>query len=138
MSNVLILKNHGGAECRICGLNFSPESEDDQKRHDHDHRQIIRGGWPLHIREFLKAFGWAVAHNDGGIERQKDLWDQETGKRAVIFAWWTRAISHGVPENDFEPFMAAHFAFVDAMVSHDEQQIEEARKAIKRWEKYAG
>jgi len=34
--------------------------------------------------------------------------------------------------------MAAHFAFVDAMVSHDEQQIEEARKAIKRWEKYAG
>ncbi len=79
-----------------------------------------------------------MAHNDGGIERQKDLWDQETGKRAVIFAWWTRAISHGVPENDFEPFMAAHFAFVDAMVSHDEQQIEEARKAIKRWEKYAG
>ena len=134
----LIRNNRGRVECRICGLNFVPDSEEDRDIHEREHRKIICGGMPLKVREFLKAFGWAVAHNDGGIERQKDKWSQEAGKRAVVFAWWTRALSHGIPENDCERFMAAHFAFVDAMVSYDEEEINKAQKAIKPWEKYAG
>ena len=139
MDKVTIINKPGGVvECRICGLNFVPDSEEDKERHEHEHRRIICGGVPLRVREFLKAFGWAVAYNDGGLERQKDKWSREIGKRAVVYAWWTRALSNGIPENDCERFMAAHFAFVDAMVSHDEEQLNEAQEAIRPWEKYAG
>ena len=139
MDDVTLIKKAGGiVECRVCGLNFVPGSEDDREQHEDAHRRIICGGVPLRVREFLKTFGWAVAHNDGGLERQKDKWDSEVGKRAVVFAWWTRALSHGIPENDCNRFMAAHFAFVDAMVSGDQQQVDGASQAIKPWEKYAG
>ena len=141
MDNTLIYKNHGGAECRICGLNFVPESPEDQERHAHEHRVLMCGALPIGVREFLKSFGWAVAFNDGGIERLKqdlNAEKQEMAKRAVVFAYWTRALSYGIPENDFDQFMAAQFAFVDATVARDEKQLEKAHAAIKRWEKYAG
>ena len=96
---------------------------------------------PIGVREFIKTFGWAVAFNDGGIERLKERLneeDRETAKRTVVFAYWTRALSYGVPENDFEQFMEAYFAFVDAKVAGDETEMETAMAAIKRWEKYAG
>ena len=117
MSRTLILKNYGGAECLICGLNFVPDSPEDQERHAHEHRVLVCGALPIGVREFIKTFGWAVAFNDGGIERLKERLneeDRETAKRTVVFAYWTRALSYGVPENDFEQFMEAYFAFVDA------------------------
>jgi hypothetical protein len=141
MDNTLIHKSHGGVECRICGLNFVPDSVDDQDRHAHEHRVLVCGALPLGVREFLKSYGWAVAFNDGGIERLKEnmtLEKQETAKRAVVFAYWTRALSYGVPENDFEQFMSAHFAFVDAKVARDEGLLEKALATIERWGKYAG
>ena|ERR1035437_1060489 len=139
MGDVTLIKKPGGTvECRVCGLNFVPDSEEDRERHEFEHRRIICGGVPLGVRGFLKAFGWAVAHNDGGIERQKDRWKPEVGKRAVVFAWWMRALSNGIPENDCDRFMAAQFAFVDAMVSGDQELLDKASKAIKPWEKYAG
>ena len=67
MDEVTILNKHGSAECRICGLNFVPDSEEDRERHEHEHRRLIWGGLPEEVREFLKAFGWAVAHNDGAL-----------------------------------------------------------------------
>lgn len=141
MSKTLILKNYGGAECRVCGLNFVPDSPEDQERHAHEHRVLMCGGLPIGVREFMKKFGWAVAFNDGGIERLKENLsekDREMAKRTVVFAYWTRALSHGVPENDFEQYMEVHFGFVDAKVVRDEIEIEKALAAIKRWEKYAG
>jgi len=137
MDDVTILKKHGGVECRICGLNFVPESEVDRERHEYEHRRLIWGGLPVEVREFLKAFGWAVAHNDGGIDRLKGEWSPEVGKRAVVLSWWARAVSYGIPENDFDRFMEAHFAFVDAMVSGDESRIRKATESIEPWEKYA-
>ena len=62
----------------------------------------------------------------------------EIGKRAIVFAWWARAVSNGIPENDFEPYMAAQFAFVDATVSGDEIAIENANQLLNRWQKYGG
>ncbi len=139
MDDVTLIDKGGGiVECRVCGLNFVPDSEEDREHHEHEHRLIVCGGVPLGVREFLKAFGWAVAHNDGGIERLKDRWEPEIGKRAVVFAYWMRALSNGIPENDCDRFMAAQFAFVDARVSGNEQQFLKASKAIEPWEKYGG
>ena len=118
--------------------NFIPDSEQDVDLHEHEHRVLVCGGLPLEVTDFLRAFGWAVAHNDGGIQRQNGKWEPEKGKRAVVFGYWARALTKGIPENDFNRFMAAHFAFVDARVAGDQRQFEEAGKAIKEWEKYAG
>jgi hypothetical protein len=139
MNDVTLIKNEAGrVECRVCGLIFVPDSEEDREQHEDMHRRIICGGVPLSVREFLKDFGWAVAHNDGGVERLKDKYEPEIGKRAVVFAYWIRGLSKGIPENDCDKFMAAHFAFVDAMVSGDKQELDKTSQGIKPWEKYAG
>jgi hypothetical protein len=57
-------------------------------------------------------------------------------KRAVVFSYWARAISNGIPENDLKAYMAAHFAFFDATVAGDEEQLAEANKAMSPWYKY--
>src|SRR6185436_2394781 len=114
MNDVTIIrKGNGIVECRICGLNFLPELKEDQERHEDEHRRIVCGAIPYEVREFLKHFGWAVAQGDEpGFAGQKGIWSPEIGKRAVVFAWWTRALSNGIPENDCDRFMAAQFAFV--------------------------
>ena len=43
-------------------------------------------------------------------ETPKEL---ETAKRAVAFTCWARAISNSIPENELQPYMAAHFAWLD-------------------------
>jgi hypothetical protein len=135
----IISKGNGIVECRVCGLNFVPELREDQERHEDEHRRIICGGIPYEVREFLKAFGWAVASNEkGGLQAQEGMWTSEIGKRAMVFAWWTRALSNGIPENDCDQYMAAQFAYVDALVSGDEEAIERANEASKRWRKYGG
>ena len=126
----------GIAECRICGLKFVPDLDEDRELHEQQHRKIIWGGLPFGIREFLKDFGWSVAYHNGDVE-QHGKWDSEAGKRAVVFGYWARAISNGIPENDFEPFMSAHFEWVDARVANNAERMDKAAKKIKRWQKYA-
>jgi hypothetical protein len=109
------------------------ESENDREEHEAMHRTIICGGMPLEVREFLKGFGWAVAHSDKNFHLQREKWAPEIGKRAVVFAWWTRALANGVPENDCDAFMEAHFAFVDARVDGNETALAKATEGIKRW-----
>ncbi len=138
MNNLTILKANGIVECRICGLNFLPELAEDNERHEHEHRKIICGSVPYEIREFLKSFGWAIAHGEANANVPRGHWTPEIGKRAVVFAYWTRAVSNGIPENDFEPYMAAQFAFVDAIVSGDEIAIKNADYLLERWPKYGG
>src|SRR6266853_1075374 len=92
INDVTILQKDGGiVECRICGLNFLPELEEDRERHEHEHRRIVCGGLPYEIREFLKAAGWAAAQCEDGVEDDNTRRQQEVAKRAVVFAWWARA-----------------------------------------------
>lgn len=122
--------------CLICGLTFDPDSPGDQKIHIAEHKKLAKGDLPNSIREFLKAFGWAVAHQDGGVQRVNDQYSPEVGKLAVAFSWWNRARRNGAPEKDFDRFMKAHLDFAEALVS--DEKVEEAGKLIKEWEKYAG
>src|SRR2546425_3368863 len=121
----------GIVECRICGLKFLPDLQEDRELHEQKHWQIICGGLPYEIREFIKRAAWDTLRNKRGPENQ-----QEIAKRAIVFAWWARAMSNGIPENHFEPFMAAHLAYIDASVSGDEDQIDEAEQIIARWYQY--
>ena len=45
-------------------------------------------------------------------------------------------MSNGIPENHFERFVAAQLTYIDASVSGDEEQMDEAGQAIKRWYQY--
>lgn len=137
MTDVTI-RSKGGAYCRICGLHYAPDSPEDQNTHRTEHQKLVQGALPLEVREFLKALGWAVAHNDGGFDRQKGAWSQEIGKIAVVFAWWTRARANGIGDDQFDDYMAAHLAYVDAMVAHDEDQLAAARARIEPWQRFAG
>lgn len=122
--------------CRICGLHYVPSLEEDRKTHAAIHKKYARGAQPLKVRDFSKAFGWAVAFNDGGLDRMKDQHDPELGKLVVAFSWWSRALANGDPEKDFDRYMDAHLAFADSLVSGEGQP--EARAAIQKWERFAG
>ena len=134
-NGTLISKGGGIVECRICGLNYLPELEEDRERHEREHLKILSGALPYEIREFLKRTGWEILDNEDLRETPKQL---ETAKRAVAFAYWARAISNSIPENELQPFMAAHFAWLDAIAAGDEQEIERTADATKRWIKYGG
>ena len=86
----------------------------------------------------MKSFGWAVAHNDGGLDRLKSDIDPEIGKLSVAYSWWNRARANDCPKSDFDAYMKAHLAFIDALVENDPANIRQAELGIKRWEKYAG
>ena len=131
----LISKGAGIVECRICGFNFLPEVEEDRERHEREHLRILSGGLPYEIREFIKRVGWEILDNEDLRETPEQL---ETAKRAVAFAYWARAISNSIPENELQPFMAAHFAWLDAMTTGDEQETNRAQETMKRWNKYGG
>ena len=73
------------ATCRICGLLYVSSLVEDQKTHAAIHKKLASGSQPQKVRDFSKAFGWAVAHNDGGLERMKDQHDPELGKLVVAF-----------------------------------------------------
>jgi hypothetical protein len=112
----LINKGAGIVECRICGLNFLPELEEDRDRHEREHFKILSGALPYEIREFLKRTGWEIIEDLDLRETPAAL---EIAKRAVAFAYWARAISNSIPENELQPYMAAHFAWLDAIASRD-------------------
>jgi len=138
MKNDMLIITNGTAECRICGLHFAPSEPEDKTLHRKTHVDLARGGVPQKVRDFSKAFGWAVAHNDGGLERLKDRYDSELGKLVVAYSWWSRARSNGAQERDFDAYMTAHLKYVDALVSDDAEQIKASEKAIQPWEQFAG
>lgn len=124
--------------CRICLRGYVPSVPEDRAAHRKRHLEMARGGMPLEVRDFMKAFGWAVAHDDGGLDRLKGAHDPELGKLVVAYAWWSRARLAGAPEKDFDSFMDAHLAFADALVSEDRARIAAAEKGIEKWGRYAG
>jgi len=124
------------ATCNICGLTYDENESGDRKIHADRHVELANGVLPHKVREFMKAFGFAVAHNDGGLERLQDRYDPELGKLVVAFSWWTRALSHGVSKKDFDAYMKAHLQFADSLVSGIGEK--EARLAIQKWSQYAG
>lgn len=138
MTNSAIIRDErGSAACRICGLHFVVDSEDDQRQHREMHQELKRGSLPVQVREILKGIGWAIAHNDGGIERLKArTWEREDGKRSVAFAWWARARENGIKDSEFEPFMAACLRLIDAHVEGDQARIEAAQQALSPWGRY--
>lgn len=121
--------------CRICGMLYDPSDADDKKYHAAEHKKLASGIQPRKVRDFSKAFGWAVAHNDGGVERLKNE-DPELGKLVVVYSWWNRALQNGVPQKDFDAYMNAHLAFVDSLVSREGEV--EARAGIAKWGRYDG
>lgn len=138
MKSDMLIITERTAECRVCGLHFVPSELEDRTVHRETHADLARGGMPQKIRDFSKAFGWAVAHNDGGLERLKDRYDPELGKVVVAYSWWSRARSNGAQESDFDDFMTAHLNYVDALVANNADQITASAKAIKPWERFAG
>ena len=134
--NTLLQKGDGIVECRICGLTFFPHLQEDRERHEHQHRRILSGGWPYQIREFIKRAAHDVLRHKVEAEGGSASRQQEIAKRALALAWWARAISNGIPENDLEAFMAAHLASLDARQSGDKYQLEQANEAMTKWQKY--
>ncbi|KHT39429.1 hypothetical protein [Pectobacterium brasiliense] len=122
--------------CNICGITYAEDHDEDIKIHAAEHKKLAKGVLPHKVREFMKAFGFAVAHNDGSLERLQNHYDPELGKLVVAFSWWTRALSLGVPTKDFDSYMKAHLQFAEALVTGVGES--EARKKIKKWERYAG
>lgn len=138
MSKVIYQRTDGLSVCRICRGSYVDSVESDRTAHREEHKRLAQGGMPRAGREFLKTFGWAVAHNDGGLERAKGQFDAEDGKLAVVYSWWMRARLAGCPAADFDRFMAAHFTFADATVGNDPDELHHADQVIKPWERFAG
>ena len=123
----------GIVECRICGLNFLPELQEDKERHEREHLKILAGALPYEIREFVKKVGWEIIENRDGRESPKRI---ETAKRAVAIAYWARALSNSIPENEMQQYMADHFAWLDAIGAGDQAEIAKAAEAMKRWNRW--
>jgi hypothetical protein len=117
-------------------LTYAQDDAGDRRIHRKRHEEMAKGSMPQQVRDFSKAFGWAVAHNDGGLESLKNIYKPELGKLVVAYSWWSRARTNGAEERDFDAFMNAHLAFSDALVTGE--GIEEASSAIKKWERFAG
>lgn len=120
--------------CKICGMMYAEDEADDCKLHANEHKKLAKGVLPYKVREFIKEFGYAVAHNNGGVTRLQNRYDPEIGKLVVAFSLWNRALSQGIATKDFDAYMKAHLQFADSLVSGEGEQ--EARAAIKKWERY--
>ena len=123
--------------CRICELHFVPAEPGSCKIHKEKHKKLALGGLPPGVLEFLKAFGWAVTRNNGGIDRLKEAGSEEVGKLAVAYSWWTRARMNGIDEREFDEFMSAHLHVIDSMAEDNAAKIERARYQIKQWARFA-
>jgi len=129
----IIRKVAGIVECRICGLNFLPELEEDRERHEREHLNVLAGGIPYDVREFMKKAAWEVLDNEDLLETSESL---ERAKRALAFAYWSRAISNSIPENELKPYMADHFAWLDAIAAGEQDEVDRKAEALKKWNKY--
>ena len=124
------------ATCRICGFNYVETDADDRKQHAGVHKKLATGIQPRIVRDFYKAYGWAVAHNDGGLKRLSERDDSELGKLAIVYSWWNRALQNNVPQKEFDAYMKAHLEFVDAKVSG--KDLDKAYSNIQRWGQFDG
>ena len=77
--------------------------------------------------------GQEVIENRDGQEMPQHI---ETAKRAVAFAYWARAISNSIPENELQPYMATHLGWLDAIASKNQREIAKADEGMKRWIKW--
>ncbi|WP_458726018.1 hypothetical protein [Pseudomonas gregormendelii] len=128
------------ATCRICGffmcrLRRLKKSEKTSTAISKKASAADRLSRPQKVRDFSKAFGWAVAHNDGGLERMKDQHDPELGKLVVAFSWWSRALSNGVQVKDLTVTwrLTLHLPIHSWVYS-----VDKTSAAIKKWERFAG
>src|SRR5437764_9046015 len=103
----------GVVECRICGLKFCPDLEEEREHHEKAHRRIIAGGLPYEVREFIKRAAHNVLRETHGVEDASASQAREIAKRTLDYARCARAISNGIPENEFEAYMAAHLLSLD-------------------------
>ncbi|MCY0853094.1 hypothetical protein OMK73_04010 [Cupriavidus sp. D39] len=124
-------------ECRVCRMNFVTSVPEDVRAHRAEHNELAKGGLPKVVREMLKGFGWAVAHNDGGLQRLRD-YEPEDGKLSVAYGWWSRAVLAGVAITEFDDYMAAHLRLIDSIVDNTDAPGTPQRRAVERWEGYAG
>ena len=132
--DITIIRMGGGiVECRICGLKFLPELEEDQERHEREHLKVLAGGIPYEVREFIKKAAWIILDNDDLRETPEAL---ERAKRALAFAYWSREISNSIPENELKPYMAAYLAWLDARGAQDEAEIKKTAEGLRKWNKY--
>jgi hypothetical protein len=121
-------------KCRICELHYCPDVEEDIAKHKAIHEKLARGAQPLIIRDIAKQLGWDIAHRNPTLSI--DDYRPEVGKLLVIYSYWSRAIQYGIDKKEFDAFMNAHLALVDARVSY--KGLEEASKGVKRWECFTG
>jgi hypothetical protein len=131
--NTIINKGGGIVECRICGLNYLPELEEDRERHEREHLNVLAGGIPYEVREFMKQAAWEVLDNEDLRETSQRL---ERAKRTLAFAYWSRAISNSIPENELKPYMADTFAWLDAIGAGDQEEVDRKAEALKKWNRY--
>jgi hypothetical protein len=131
--STIIKKGGGIVECRICGLIFMPALQEDQERHEREHLNVLAGGIPYDVREFMKEAAWEVLDNEDLRETSERL---ERAKRTLAFAYWSRAISSSIPENELKPYMADTFAWLDAIAAGDQEEIDRKAEALKKWNKY--
>lgn len=124
------------ATCTICNMTYAEDFPDDVKRHKAEHSKLAAGLLPRNVREFMKGFGWAVAHDDRSLDTKKGDYDRELGKLAVAFSWWHRALGAGASKKDFDRFMKAHLAYAEFLVSGAGGSA--AELGIKEWEKFHG
>src|SRR5580765_37559 len=121
------------AQCRICGLLFLPELEEDRQHHELEHRKILSGALPYDIREFIKRAAWDILNEKCPADDESTRRHREIAKRAIVFAWWARATANGLPAHEFETYMTDHLADLDARDSGDRPQAEEL---VNRWRQY--
>ena len=120
----------GIVECRICGLKFLPDLEEDANCINRNTGRSFAAGSPTTFASSSNALPGTLS----AINRY--LRTSGKSPSAPSFAWWARAMSNGIPENHFERFVAAQLTYIDASVSGDEEQMDEAGQAIKRWYQY--
>ena len=63
----------GIVECRICGLKFLPDLEEDRELHQQKHWQILCGAFPYDVREFIKRAAWDTLRDNRASANQKEI-----------------------------------------------------------------
>ena len=138
--NIVREVDSGLLQCRICGLRFLGGRADEDATHYALHEQIRNGAVPYDVREFMKNAASALLFReerfDAADSSTVDDSSSETAKRVIAFAWWARARQHGIPEDDFDDYMAAHLNLIDALASDDQIAIEFAEIDVARWDQF--
>lgn len=118
--------------CPICERHYIADVPAEIELHAQLHYRLGRSSWPPALTEHIKALGWALAYNDGGLTRRQ--WSQEAGRLMVVYAWWEDEVFRGTAPEEFETFIAMRLKFVAAKVAHDLPAIERAEAEYRAWQ----